>query len=90
MTKQYRAKDDPYDDTKPQSVRVEMPDTNNTSDGVRLKELEQTIKYENAMLETAMAYPTETPQFYSAMEKSRERIRELYDEYDRIKKEDKS
>jgi hypothetical protein len=45
----------------------------------KLKKLNETIEYENAMLENCMAHPTETPQFYNAMEATRERIKDLYD-----------
>lgn len=43
-----------------------------------LAELEDTIKYENAMYESCLAYPTETEQFYHALEATRERIAGLY------------
>lgn len=55
-----------------------------TTTAEQIDELDKTIEYENAILESAMAYPTETPQFYRAMENSRERIRKLYAERDRI------
>ena len=56
----------------------------------KIAKLEENIKYENAMYETALAYPTETEQFYRALEQTRVRISGLYDELESLKKKQES
>ena len=50
--------------------------TNKTIDEIH--ELEKSIEYENGMYDTCLAYPTETAQFYSALERTRIKIEEMH------------
>jgi hypothetical protein len=51
----------------------------------QIKKLQDSIDYENSMYETAITYPTDTPQFYHALEQTRQRINDMYAELDKLK-----
>lgn len=42
-----------------------------------IEHLRRQIEYEKAMYQTACEHPTETPQFYAALDKTRVRIQEM-------------
>jgi hypothetical protein len=50
-----------------------------------IKELEILLEYENAMYETALAYPTETAQFYNALERNKIKIEKMYNRLKQLK-----
>lgn len=56
----------------------------NTPTNNELDKLDDEIAYENAMYENALAYPTETAQFYNALEDTRKRIEGLYAKRDKL------
>lgn len=43
-----------------------------------IEQLERDIKFENVYYENAKAYPTETEQFYQALDRTREKIQTMY------------
>ena len=62
--------------------------SNNTDLDEKIKSLKSSIDYENAMYETAVAYPTDTPQFYHALERTRQRIESMYAELNNLEQGD--
>jgi hypothetical protein len=64
-----------------------MKDNYNSEVVEDIKKLEDLIAYENSMYETALTYPTDTPQFYHALELTRQKINSLYAQLDMLKEQ---
>lgn len=64
-----------------------MSDINPSTEELRekIEKLEDLIKHEDAMYETALAYPTETSQFYDALERTRQKINGMRTELAQLK-----
>lgn len=70
---------DSPDDTTPTAVG------NEADNSEKIKKLQGQIYYENAMYETALDYPTDTPQFHHALEQTRQRINGMYAELEKLR-----
>jgi len=53
----------------------------------KIIKLEEILKFEKMQYEICLENPTETPQFYNALEKSRIRIQEITDKLNNLKKQ---
>lgn len=58
--------------------------TIDTEELKKIKELERTIQYEEAMYQSCLDHPTETAQFYQALEDNRVRIDGLHSELNQL------